>query len=133
VDPIANLQDQRELAREILRPKDHLVKEDYLAHSLGCAERIADLFQALDEWRRKGGFDPYSVGPDGVREVTASEIRAVLYESERPMFDALVLRVVAGATPDEPVEVGAVITADGTFAGSVAGNTVVVGERLPTP
>jgi hypothetical protein len=55
MDPIANIAEQRALAREIIEAQDD---------ALGGADpelvdRLAELVLALDEWRRNGGFDPY--------------------------------------------------------------------------
>jgi hypothetical protein len=66
MDPIANLHEQRALAAQLLRPLDFDVEdlrpEDYdlVGGRLADANRLAELVQALDEWRSKGGFDPYA-------------------------------------------------------------------------
>lgn len=82
MDPEANLTEQLALAREILgashKPPWATEEYDYrsdvwgdeqdrsewyeqLAEELGAqASRLAELVVALDEWRRKGGFDPSS-------------------------------------------------------------------------
>lgn len=44
-----NIAEQRELATSIMAGVERE----------GAAERLAELVLALDEWRRKGGFDPY--------------------------------------------------------------------------
>lgn len=49
MDPKANLEEQRTLAAAILKGED----DD------GDAERLAELVEALDQWRRGGGYDPY--------------------------------------------------------------------------
>jgi hypothetical protein len=60
MDPKANLEEQLALAASIMAAVDaadeetgewELDKDD--------ATRLAELVIALDEWRRKGGFDPY--------------------------------------------------------------------------
>lgn len=53
MDPIANIQEQRELANMLLSGEAH----DFV----DTAVRLAELVLALDEWRRKGGYDPYEV------------------------------------------------------------------------
>lgn len=52
MDPIANIARQRALADSILDGDDYV--------DTGEACELAELVQALDEWRRKGGFDPYA-------------------------------------------------------------------------
>jgi hypothetical protein len=56
MDPMVNLKEQLELANEIVSITDaggtHIDVE--------TADRLAELVLALDEWRRNGGFDPYS-------------------------------------------------------------------------
>lgn len=65
MDPISNLAEQRDIAQAILCEVDRANswKNDYVM-DINCindlAERLAELVLALDEWRRKGGFDPYS-------------------------------------------------------------------------
>jgi hypothetical protein len=58
MDPIANLNEQREIAREIIRltPSAGTVPQTLVNHG----ERLAELVLALDEWRQSGGFDPYA-------------------------------------------------------------------------
>ena len=53
MDPNANLEEQVALARNIVATEtdDGIFENE-------CA-RLAELVLALDEWRRKGGFDPY--------------------------------------------------------------------------
>lgn len=53
MDPNANLKRQRELAAEII---DGYGNRDIA----DLAAELAELVQALDEWRLKGGFDPYA-------------------------------------------------------------------------
>ena len=64
MDPIANLKEQLEIAREIQTIWD-AAAEGYLGVTdrktvSDKADRLAELVIALDEWRRKGGFDPYT-------------------------------------------------------------------------
>ncbi len=59
MDPLANLAAQRRLAERIQHLSD---REDYperLGEVAAEAENLAELVLALDEWRKKGGFDPY--------------------------------------------------------------------------
>lgn len=64
MDPIANLNEQRRIAREILKIWDgadehgclESEKEEQAAE---LAQRLAELVLALDEWQLKGGFSPY--------------------------------------------------------------------------
>lgn len=51
MDPLATLARLRELAAEILDVSPLTGQE--------AAEEFAQLFQALDEWRGRGGFDPW--------------------------------------------------------------------------
>ena len=65
MDPKANIKRQRELAKEI-----HAIWDDCNGDGTLTAEQaevvadkaneLAELVLALDEWRRKGGFDPYA-------------------------------------------------------------------------
>jgi len=71
LDPNENLKRQRWLAAEIVAETDRLARiieqgDDY-CDAEGIEERLrvyagdlAELVQALDEWRLKGGFDPYA-------------------------------------------------------------------------
>lgn len=54
MDPKANLKRQREIAAEIV---DCDLPDEAVAN-LGA--ELAELVQALDEWRLKGGYDPYT-------------------------------------------------------------------------
>lgn len=58
MDPKANIKEQRELAAKIIAAWDALTDDDDSVIARD-ALRLAELVQALDEWRRKGGFDPY--------------------------------------------------------------------------
>jgi hypothetical protein len=49
MDPVENLKRQRELARLLLNDNG----------TLADAVELADLVIALDDWRLRGGFDPY--------------------------------------------------------------------------
>ena len=65
MDPIENIREQRRLAAKIQAAWDDcddtgeveaIESEDISEHAL----ELAELVLALDEWRRKGGFDPYT-------------------------------------------------------------------------
>jgi hypothetical protein len=62
MDPAANLKEQRELAAKIIEDVDREGEwsREGLEETASDAERLAELVQALDEWRRNGGFDPYT-------------------------------------------------------------------------
>lgn len=60
MDPQANLEEQLELAESIQgitanedRDTDDLLRVEEKA------VRLAELVLAMDEWRKKGGYDPY--------------------------------------------------------------------------
>jgi len=53
MDPVANIRKQVEVARRILREPDQ-------DRRLSDADRLAELVLALDDWRKHGGFDPYT-------------------------------------------------------------------------
>lgn len=61
MDPKANLERQRELAQTIVDapevPDAELSEE--AERIIAAADELAGLVQALDQWRRNGGFDPY--------------------------------------------------------------------------
>lgn len=95
MDPVANLERQRQLVAEILAftkgagPLDRAIKgysadAEYTASAelRGLTEELAELTQALDEWRLKGGFDPY-LGDDDLdptfREYAIRGGRMLLY------------------------------------------------------
>lgn len=63
MDPIANLQEQIELAKHINRlwdecGDDGTLKPDDQAWLADAAERLADLVLALDGWITNGGYLP---------------------------------------------------------------------------
>lgn len=66
MDPKANIKEQRELAKELLDIWDEYNGEDSITAAeqseavADKAYRLAELVLALDEWRIKGGFDPYA-------------------------------------------------------------------------
>lgn len=67
MDPRANLQEQRELAAKILAIVDAADElgdhtPDQEQDLIAAANRLAELVQALDEWRTHGGYDPYTGG-----------------------------------------------------------------------
>lgn len=54
MDPVANINEQRQLARRIQDATDRSDRPDP-----DDVDRLVELVLALDEWRRAGGFDPY--------------------------------------------------------------------------
>lgn len=56
MDPNANLKRQRELAAEIIDGYGNRDASDIA----DLAAELAELVQTLDEWRLRGGFDPYA-------------------------------------------------------------------------
>lgn len=64
MDPNANIAEQREIAQRIVaRPRTIVTHSDDPAERydvVRSATRLAELVLALDEWRRGGGFDPYT-------------------------------------------------------------------------
>ena len=110
MDPHANIKRQRELAAKIIELIDSAVPEpddtmdDWTRHDAAIADRnetIADLantlaehVQALDEWRTKGGFDPYAPPDTDARAM--DEIAAILsgngWDSDTPVAISEVVR-----------------------------------------
>lgn len=87
MDPIANLNEQREVAARIMEIDD---KGDY-SHDANPeleagAVRLAELVLALDEWRRKGGFDPYLRDAPILQGPAASRacVRRLLQKAKMP-------------------------------------------------
>jgi hypothetical protein len=60
MDPVENLKHQLELVEAILDTGDFL--GDDLLDRDECGIELAMLVQGLDDWRSKGGFDPYRIG-----------------------------------------------------------------------
>lgn len=67
MDPIANLKEQLDIAKNIQQLWDEqcdnhgkLFGKEPHRQAAEYAERLAELVIALDECRRKGGFDPYT-------------------------------------------------------------------------
>lgn len=58
MDPIANLKEQLELAEYVLSKE--CIDVDDLLRIDESAKELAELVQAMDEWRKNGGFDPYT-------------------------------------------------------------------------
>jgi hypothetical protein len=56
MDAMVNLKEQLELANEIVS----ITGAGGTHIDVETADRLAELVLALDEWRRNGGFDPYS-------------------------------------------------------------------------
>jgi len=66
MDPVANIKEQRSEAKAILAiwddcNGDGTLTTDQLEAVADHANRLAELVEALDAWRNKGGFDPYTV------------------------------------------------------------------------
>src|SRR5436305_5736985 len=62
MDPQTNLERQRELAESILAMEGKLEIRETGKPTRAVwhyADELAELVLALDEWRSKGGFDPY--------------------------------------------------------------------------
>lgn len=85
MDPHANLTEQREIAEAIIGTRDDYDRRDELTLSdedlreqADRAERLAELVQALDEWRSKGGFDP-----DASDAISRESIIEALRDAER--------------------------------------------------
>lgn len=86
MDPEATLTELRTLAAEIIRATERLDPPEAVERHAGPlmaklasdAADMAERFEALDEWRRKGGFDPYSTKP----KVVTLVIRDPDYENE---------------------------------------------------
>jgi hypothetical protein len=63
MDPNANVEEQRAIAQQILdmgNTLEHRETGKPTISKWALADRLAELVLALDEWRRKGGFDPYA-------------------------------------------------------------------------
>jgi hypothetical protein len=69
MDPNENLKRQRELAKEII---DGAWKDQVSV--VEAAVELAELVQALDEWRLKGGFDPYGAS-DSIIDTSVQAFR----------------------------------------------------------
>lgn len=63
MDPQANLEAQRRLVDSILNPDTHGDGDMEIADLASAwedrATRLAEFVLAMDEWRKKGGYDPY--------------------------------------------------------------------------
>lgn len=64
MDPDANIREQRRLAARIIERIDGPGAGFDREAQCEDGERLAELVQALDEWRLKGGHDPYTFGPN---------------------------------------------------------------------
>jgi ABC-type hemin transport system substrate-binding protein len=60
MDPVANLKEQRELARELQIATAGISVGESAEHIVDATARLAELVLALDEWRQRGGYDPYT-------------------------------------------------------------------------
>jgi hypothetical protein len=63
MDPKANLTEQLRLASLLLRHEDDGYSDDCPDY-MSAALRLAELVEALHNWRVAGGFDPY-LAPKG--------------------------------------------------------------------
>lgn len=54
MDPVANLKRQREIAKAIMADEYELTDAGH------AADELAELVLVLDEWRLRGGYDPYN-------------------------------------------------------------------------
>lgn len=61
MDPVANLNEQREIAARFMQAADG---DHDAVDPIADGVRLAELVEALDLWRRKGGFDPYLQADD---------------------------------------------------------------------
>jgi hypothetical protein len=100
VDPVANLNEQRSLAEKILEREDHEPNAEFATNQALDAARLAELVQALDEWRKDGGFDPY---------VSAEDVIEKVYDAYKPKMAAVLMRVrdtcnAAGLLAEEPFD-----------------------------
>jgi nitroreductase len=93
MDPNENIKRQRELAAQLVA-NDQSVK-GYYNDLDDAATELAELVQALDEWRLKGGFDPYA---DAESELLASMRAIVNYNLADEERDYVVWR---DENPDE--------------------------------
>jgi hypothetical protein len=60
MDPKANLERQRQIAAGIIALSEHGDDPTEVHDDIRpLAIELAELVQALDQWRRNGGFDPY--------------------------------------------------------------------------
>jgi hypothetical protein len=69
MDPNKNVERQRELATAMgeiasTSPGDSWAETDMdvLEHFAELSIELCELVVALDEWRRRGGYDPYAIG-----------------------------------------------------------------------
>lgn len=61
MDPNANLKEQLEIARDIIKTWDDSNADEVFTVAVRVADRanrLAELVETLDEWIRKGGFLP---------------------------------------------------------------------------
>jgi hypothetical protein len=88
MDPVANLQEQIRLAHDLLHGVD-------LPDRYEISNRLAELVLALDEWRRSGGFDPYTKPEDepallaALRTYVAADEEALRAYNDTPVGKAL--------------------------------------------
>lgn len=58
MDPVENLKQQRFYANDV---QQRHAKGDHGSDFMESSWRLAELVEALDQWRLNGGFDPYGV------------------------------------------------------------------------
>lgn len=93
MDPLANIAEQRAVARKILA----LADSDPDEIDVTQAERLAELVTALDEWRQGGGFDPYAAEVDPEQPKLQVEVTTNVYALSEHGFDGLPWPVFADA------------------------------------
>lgn len=108
MDPSTNLADQRQLAARLLRTYDAGRPIDG-----DDAAQLAELVLALDDWRRRGGFDPYAL--------SATSVSAELGAPADPSAVALLLQLrgewpLSTVGTEEEIDGGDVVEWLGTLA-----------------
>lgn len=63
MDPIANINQQRAIASEILNSIDGMPDSWEIDRIAEMAQELAGLVQDLDKWQSAGGFSPYRPVP----------------------------------------------------------------------
>jgi hypothetical protein len=139
MDPNANIAEQRRITAQILDVNDPGRLDE-------LAVRLAELSQALDEWRRKGGFDPYLGAPEYVgnnmaaqRELASSIVGAWrapggAYEpADGAKLAEMVLAHAAPAKPDAmralALEITAMYEGDGE-SGNIAAKAYALADMV---
>ena len=106
MDPHANIARQRELAAEIQQFLDLETRDYDPPASEQAASELTELVLALDEWRLKGGFDPYA--PPYTDAHALDEITAILsgneWDSDTPVAISEVVRKTGREVADAEEE-----------------------------